>query len=73
MLYCMFDPMDKSGFRKPEEFLEKDETTHVSGRIKASAKEILEKAAAKNKKSLSWLVGRVLEDYAEWLSQQQSK
>lgn len=45
----------------------------VSGRIKGSAKKVLEKAAAKTGNSLSWLVGRVLEDYAEWLKKDKEK
>lgn len=65
--------MNDSGFRRPEDLAKKEPMEPVSGRIKGSAKKVLEKAAAKTGNSLSWLVGRVLEDYAEWLKKDKEK
>jgi predicted HicB family RNase H-like nuclease len=59
----------KAQFRTPEELAaeKKDKTEAVASRMDAQAKRVLEKAADKQGVSLSFLVGRILEDYAEWL------
>lgn len=54
-------------FKLPGELEKKEPTEQVSTRIKASAKEALEKAADKEGQTLSWIAGRVLENYADWL------
>ena len=57
----------KMPFRTPKEIGKREDTEPVSTRIRVSAAQILKDAASKEGESLSWLVGRVLEDYAEWL------
>ena len=50
--------------------MDAEPTEHLSTRLKASAKAILEEGARRQGKGLSWLAGRVLEDYANWLAEQ---
>lgn len=59
-----------TGFKRPEDLEGKEATDSLSTRIKSSAKDVLEKAAKKQGKSLSWLAGRILEEYAIWLANQ---
>lgn len=60
-------PTQKPHFKRPSEFGEKEKTEPVSTRILSSAKDTLQRAADKEDRTLSWLVARILEDYAEWL------
>lgn len=60
-------------FRTPEEIENREKTDQVSARLRASAIDVLKKAADSRGESLSWLVGRVLEDYADWLESQSPK
>lgn len=60
------------GFKTPKQLATQEEEPKVpiSGRIREGARDRLEAAAKKDGKSLSWLVGKVLEDYDEWLQKQ---
>ncbi len=57
-------------FRTPEEIGAKEKTEQVSTRIKVSALDVLKQAAEKQGESVSYLAGRILEDYVEWLEKE---
>lgn len=61
--------MGKHGFKSPSELAKKKKEPKevVSTRIKESAAQELQKAAASQDKTVGWLAGEVLEEYAEWL------
>lgn len=58
---------DMTKFKRPEEYKKKESTVPVSIRIKVSSRAILEREAKKAKLSPSSLMGKVLDDYAEFL------
>jgi hypothetical protein len=64
--------MIKPQFRRPEE-MSSETRAPVSARVKASTKDILEKAAKRTGLSLGELIGNVLDDYVEWLNSQKQK
>lgn len=64
--------MKERPFRKPGE-ITKEKTAPFSGRIKQSAKDILEDAATKEGLTVGYLMGRILEDYADWLRDTKKK
>jgi predicted HicB family RNase H-like nuclease len=66
--------MSKTMFKKPGElFKEKEKTVTLSTRVLESAKATLERAAAREGKSVAALAGRIIEEYAAWLREQEEK
>ena len=62
-----------SPFRRPSDMKGPDEKrVPASTRIKSSTKTFLEKEAKKNRIALAELLSNVIEDYATWLSKNDS-
>lgn len=63
--------MKKKVFRTVAEMAEdeKEQTVPVSGRVRVGVRDFLTMVAEEEGKSLSWLVRKVLEDYAQFVGE----